>query len=420
MTSSERAELTAASRLIPRHLAGPIAEALSDTPVVLLAGPRQSGKTTLARQFAEDGRSYVTLDDDVALLAARDDPVGTIRRLDRAVIDEVQRAPGLLLAIKKSVDEDRRPGRFLLTGSANLMTLPTVAESLAGRTEMLYLLPLAGSEIDGGSGRWLDSVFAGHIPAARAPRLGDALVDRVLRGGYPEAAQRDTARRRTAWARQYVEALIQRDVRDIAAVEKIPALRRLLFALAEVAGQPANYNSLGGPLGLDQKTVARYAGIFEQMFLLQRVPPWSANRLSRLVKTPKTHFFDSGLLATLAGIGESVAGTDRSAFGRLLECYVFGELAKQATWAGTPYSICHYRDRDQNEVDFVIENAQRQIIGIEVKAAASVAARDLRGLKKLASLAGDRFVAGIVLHDGSETLPVGDRLWVASISSLWN
>lgn len=220
--------------LYPRLLQSRLAEAMADTPVVLVAGPRQAGKTTLVRQMATQGMRYLTLDDDLTRLSAKEDPSGLVRNLDRAIIDEVQRAPDLLLAIKKTVDEDRRPGRFLLTGSANLLALPSVADSLAGRMETLTLFPLSQSEIRGGTGNWLDQAFAGEFLSVRDPIVGDALVEEVIRGGYPEAVSRTTARRRTAWAKQYIDAILQRDVRDIADVGKLDQLPRFLRALAQV------------------------------------------------------------------------------------------------------------------------------------------------------------------------------------------
>ena len=405
--------------LYPRWIEPRIVEALQDTPVVLLAGPRQSGKTTLVRQMAAQDMRYLTMDDELTLLSARKDPVGLIRSLDRAVIDEIQRAPQLLLAIKKSVDEDRRPGRFLLTGSANLMALPTVADSLAGRMETLHLLPLSQSEIEGRAANWIDSAFAGRILTADKPALGATLVERVLQGGYPEAVIRPTERRRVAWARQYIDAIIQRDVRDIANLEKLDQLPRFLSGLAQTAGQMCNYTQLGGQVGLDGKTAARYTGIFEQMYLLKRVEVWARNRLNRIVKTPKLQFVDAGLLATLMGLGSNEALQDRSRFGHVLETFVYGELLKHTTTSEGDYRLLYYRDADQVEVDVVIENAAGQIIGIEVKAAATVNAGDLRGLKKLASIAGDQFKLGVLLYDGTETLPLGDGLWAAPLSSLW-
>ena len=405
--------------LYPRRIEQRLAEALLDTPVVLLAGPRQAGKTTLVRQLAAKGLRYLTLDDELTLLAARADPVGLIRSLDRAVIDEIQRAPQLLLAIKKSVDEDRRPGRFLLTGSANLMALPLVADSLAGRMETLSLLPLSQTEIEGHSANWIDQAFAGQLLKTDALALGDALTDRVLRGGYPEAITRDSAKRRMAWARQYVDALIQRDVRDVAGIDKLDQLPRFLNALAQTAGQMCNYSQLAGQVGLDGKTAARYAGVFETMYLLKRVDVWARNRLSRVVKTPKLQFIDAGLLAMLMNLGIEEVRRDRSRFGQVLETFVFGELLKHTTSAEGDYQLLYYRDADKVEVDIVIENAAGQLVGVEVKASATVKASDLRGLRKLAALAGDQFKMGVLLYDGAETLPLGDGVWAAPMSSLW-
>lgn len=409
-----------AASLFPRQIEPRIAEALLDTPVVLLAGPRQAGKTTLVRHIAErQGLRYLTLDDELSLLSAREDPVGMIRSLDRAVVDEIQRAPQLLLAIKKSVDEDRRPGRFLLTGSANLMALPTVADSLAGRMETLTLLPLSQSEIGSRAANWIDGAFAGRILEVDQPALGDDLVERVLRGGYPEAVSRASAKRRIAWARQYIDAIIQRDVRDVAGIEKLDQLPRFLRALAQMAGQMCNYTQLGGQVGLDGKTVSRYIGVFEQMYLLKRIDVWARNRLSRVVKTSKLQFIDSGLLAALLNLSVDEAQQDRTRFGNVLETFVFGELLKHTTTANDDYRLMYYRDADKVEVDVVIENAAGQLLGVEVKAAATVKEGDLRGLKKLASLAGRSLQMGVLLYDGTETMPLGDKLWAAPLSSLW-
>jgi len=405
--------------LYPRLIKARVVETMADTPVVLLTGPRQAGKTTLVRQLADQDMRYITLDDELTLFAAREDPVGMVRSLERAVIDEIQRVPQLLLAIKKSVDEDRRPGRFLLTGSANLMVMPTVADSLAGRMETLTLLPLSQSELHGMSENWLDRAFAGQLPKAVIPLIGADLVDAVLRGGYPEAVLRDTARRRTAWARQYTAAIVERDVRDVASIDKLDHLPRFLRALAQMAGQMCNYTQLGGQVGLDGKTAARYIGVFEQMYLLKRVEVWARNRLSRVVKTPKVQFVDSGLLSTLMDITANAVQQDRSRFGLVLESFVFSELLKHASTAEGEYRLLYYRDHDQFEVDVVIENASGQLVGVEIKAAATVKENDLRGLKRLATVAGGAFKLGVILYDGTENLPIGDRLWAAPLSTLW-
>ena len=397
-----------------------IEEALEDTPVILLAGPRQAGKTTLVRQMAAEKQlQYFTLDDALTLLSAREDPVGMISKLDSAVIDEIQRAPELLLAIKKSVDEDRRPGRFLLTGSANLMALPTVADSLAGRMETLSLLPLSQSEIESKGANWIDNAFAGKILPEGVNRPERSLAQRVLKGGYPESISRTSAKRRQAWAMQYVEAIIQRDVRDFAGINKLDELPRFLRALAQTSGQMCNYAKLGGEVGLDGKTAAKYINVFEQMYLLKRVSVWARNRLNRLVKTPKLQFIDSGLLAALLNLSIEETHDDRTRFGHVLETFVFGELLKHAATSDDRYSLMYYRDTEKVEVDIVIENAKGQLVGVEIKAAATVKASDFHGLKKLADLAGKQFKMGVLLYDGHETLPVGEGLWAAPISTLW-
>ena len=408
-----------AAALFPRLIQARLAEAMADTPVVLLAGPRQAGKTTLVRQVADKGLHYLTLDDELTLLSATADPVGMIRHLDRAVIDEIQRAPGLLLAIKKSVDEDRRAGRFLLTGSANLMALPRVADSLAGRMETLTLLPLSQSEIEGRTLNWLDGLFSGQLPQPGSEARTDNLMHRVLQGGYPEMLLRTTPRRRVAWARQYLDAIMARDVRELSGIEKLDQLPRFLRALAHTAGQVCNYTQLGAQVGLDGKTAARYMSVFEQMYLLKRVDPWAGNRLKRVVKAPKLQFLDSGLLAMLLNLTEEEIQKNRARFGHVLETFVYAELLKHTTTAQADYHLMYYRDADKVEVDIVIENAAGQLVGVEVKASATVTEADLRGLRKLAGLAGDSFSRGVILYDGDETLPLGDRICAAPLSTLW-
>lgn len=409
----------------PHHLidrkARPLVEtALSDTRVVLVVGPRQAGKTTLARQVAGPDRPYVTLDDAGALSAARADPVGFIRGLDRAVIDEVQRVPELMLAIKESVDRNVEPGRFLLTGSANLSTMPMVADSLAGRMATISLLPFAQSEIRSTPGRLLDRVFAGEEPvAAENSPLGEELVALVLRGGYPEALRRTAAARRTAWLEDYVAQILDRDVRDIANIDQLDRLPRLLQILAEHAGQLVNNTSFGAALGLSSVTTQKYVAILDRLFLIRTLAPWSSNRLSRLIKTPKLHFLDSGLLAALREDEEQALRQDRSRLGAVLESFVVSELLKLASWSERRVSLSHYRTKDQDEVDVVIEDRRGRIVGIEVKASATVRPQDFRGLRQLQEAVGDRFVRGLVLHDHDRVTPFGEKLQAAPLSVLW-
>lgn len=412
--------MTKASELFPRFSATQVRVAMSDTPVVLINGPRQCGKTTLLRQVVDTETTWLSLDDEATLNAAIADPVGLIRGLDRVAIDEVQRAPALLRAIKKAVDENRQPGRFLLTGSTDIPPLPKLSDSLAGRMETVNLLPLAQSEILGHPSNFLASVLAGQAPPDMAANVaGTSVMELALRGGYPEMVQRADAPRRQAWAREYVRAIVQRDIRDIASIDKIEQLPRLLRALAQHSGQLVNFTQLAGQLGIDDKTARKYVGMFEQVFLVRRLEPWFRSHLKRLVKTPKLHFIDSGLLATLRNQSLTRLTQDRNSWGSLLETFIHGELLKAMSWHPAPCEIFHYRDKDQVEVDFVIETDDAEVIGIEVKAAASVNMIDFSGLKRLAAASGDSFRTGVLFYDGERVLSFGDRLYAVPFSSMW-
>lgn len=403
-----------------RFAAERVEVALNDTPVVLVIGPRQCGKTTLVRKFISGERAYITLDDDTVLDGVREDPPAFMRDLDQVTIDEVQRAPDLLRAIKRSVDDDRRAGRFLLTGSANVLTLPKVSESLAGRLAIVTLLPLSRSEARNRMPTFLRKAFAATLARPSEEVIGEVLVNAVLTGGYPEMLARETSERRQAWARDYLRAIIQRDVRDIADVERLDQMSRLLALLAHHSGQLINFSAIGGQIALDDKTTKKYVAIFEQLFLVGRVAPWFRNRLKRLVKTPRLHFIDSGLLAAIRGVTSERIARDRTIFGPLLETFVFSEVLKQITWADEQYSLSHYRDKDQDEVDIVIENETGAVVGLEIKAAATVKASDFKGIRKLAAATGNQFQLGVVLYDGEQVVPFGDRMIAAPVSCLWD
>jgi predicted AAA+ superfamily ATPase len=405
--------------MYPRFLEHRVREALADTRVVLIAGPRQSGKTTLAEQFAADGMPYLTLDDQSTLNTARRDPVGFIRGLDHAVIDEVQRAPQLLLAIKRAVDTDKRPGRFLLTGSSDLMTLPQVADSLAGRIEIEDLLPLSQSEIRKKRCDFLERALQGKPPQVGHVHVGNELLEIVLAGGYPEALQRSSPARRQKWFLDYVRAVIERDAREISKVEYIRQMPKLLRALATCSGQLVNYSSIAAPLGLNHLTIQKYTDVLHRLYLIRLLQPWYTNELKRLVKTPKLHFLDSGLLAALRNHSSARISADRMPYGSLLETFVLAELLKLASWSGESLQFFHFRDRYDNEVDIVIDDSHGNVLGIEVKAAATVNQRDFSGLRKLLEACGKRFMLGLVLYDHDTIVPFGDRLYATPISTLW-
>ena len=399
-------------------------EALTDTPVVLVHGPRQCGKTTLARSVGDAaGYAYRTFDDEAVREAAGADPVGFVAALpDRVVLDEVQRVPELFTTLKAAVDRDRRPGRFLLTGSANVLLLPRLADSLAGRMEVLRLHPFSQHELERAPApTFVDRLFQGDLGTVAAPggRLAEGLAERIAAGGYPAALARASGRRRAAWYRAYVETLVQRDVRDLARIRSLDALPRLLAVVASQTAHLLNVADLAGPFQLTRPTIRDYVTLLEQVFLVEELPPWHSNRLSRLVKTAKLHAGDTGLACALLGLDAESLWADRARYGQLLETFVFGELRRQASGSAAPLAFHHLRDRDGTEVDLVLEQSGRRLAGVEVKASATVRAKDFRGLKKLQEAVGDRFVAGVVLYDGEGVLPFGEGLWAVPFGALW-
>ena len=396
-----------------------VEEALSDTPVVLIVGPRRAGKTTLVRKLGGADRTYITLDDQTALEAAQADPTGFIRGLDRAIIDEIQRVPNLLLAIKKTVDEDYRPGRFLLTGSANVLTLPRVADSLAGRVETIRMLPLARAEIAGKAPSFLDRLFAGTLQDDRKAIIGDELIELALLGGYPEVISRESERRRQDWAHAYLTSVLTRDLRDIANIEKLTELPKFVRLLAEHSGQLVNYSQFGGSINVSHKTGQRYVALLEQIFLVSTLQPWYTNTLKRIVKTPKLHFLDSGLLAAARGLSFERVKAERGLLGALLESFVYSEVLKLMSASNLRLTPYHFRDQQMHEVDIVLERDDGMIVGIEVKASATVKSSDFGGLRTLAEACKDKFAGGVVLYDSADLVPFGDRLVAAPLSSLW-
>lgn len=405
----------------PREAQAHLEEALSDTPVVLIHGARQSGKTTLARVVGDRrGYTYITFDDDVQLAAALSDPVGFIGDLpERCILDEVQRAPTLFSTIKAAVDRRRTPGRFILTGSANVLLLSKLADSLAGRMEILRLYPLAQCELARTAPTFLKALFARSFKVRQWKRLGAGLAERIVAGGYPAALARKTTRRRTVWYRDYAETIVQRDVRDLARISSLESLPRLMQLAAGQTATLVNIAEMAAPFQLSRPTIRDYVTLLERVFLLEFLPPWHSNRLSRLIKTPKLHLCDTGLAAALLGFAAGELAKDRKAFGRLLETFVFQEIRRQVSWADANIELFHFRDKDGAEVDIVLEQGASDVAGVEVKAAATVTRADFRGLRKLREAAGGRFVAGVVLYDGEITVGFGEGLFAVPVRALW-
>lgn len=405
----------------PRFAAARLEQALTESPVVLIHGPRQCGKTTLAQTTgATRGYSYLTFDDRTTLDAAINDPVGFVDELpERVILDEVQRAPAIFTAIKRAVDARRSPGRFLLTGSANVLLLPSLADSLAGRMELLRLHPLAQGEIEHAEPTFLDSLFGRGFRTGTHQRLGRDLVRRIVAGGYPPALARSTSRRQATWYRDYVETLVQRDVRDLARIASLDALPRLLTLAAGQTAHLLNVSDLAAPFQLSRPTIRDYVTLLERIFLLEELPPWHNNRLSRLVKTPKLHVTDTGVACALLGLDEVALQADRGTLGQLLETFVVQELRRQASWRDDELRFFHFRDKNGVEVDLVIEQGAHRLAAVEVKAAATVTAADFRGLRKLRDAVGNRFAVGAVLYDGEQTVRFDDRLYAVPIRALW-
>jgi uncharacterized protein len=407
--------------LYPRHAEPRLIEALADSPVVLIHGPRQCGKTTLARMVGEPrDYAYVSFDDDVARDAGQIDPAGFVADLpDRAILDEVQRVPTLFAALKAAIDRRRKAGRFIMTGSANVLLVPRLADSLAGRMQILRLHPLTQCELARREPGFLDALFAGRFGTRRSERLGRELAERIVAGGYPAALARPAGRRRAAWYRDYLDALVQRDVQDLARIRALDALPRLLALAAAQTARLLNVTDLAAPFQLSRPTIADYVTLLERVFLLETLPPWHSNRLSRLVKTPKLHLGDTGLACALLGVDAAALAVDRPLLGQLLETFAYQELRRQASWQDEPSAFFHYRDKDGAEVDIVIERGARAIAGVEIKAAATVTAADFRGLRKLKEAAGRRFAAGVILYDGEVSAGFGEGLHAVPIRALW-
>lgn len=408
--------------LYPRPLAAVLLEALADTPVVCLTGPRQSGKTTLVRAMMPK-RPFFSLDHPPYLSAAKGDPAGFVAALPREVtIDEIQRAPELLPAIKLSVDLDRLPGRFVLTGSANLLLLPAVTESLAGRMETARLMPLSEAEKERRPGLFLTDLLRGDITPAlhagvEAPDPAD-LGRRLVSGGYPEPLARSPARARQ-WHRQYVRSIVDRDVLDVGRVRDVDGVARLLQLLAARNGELLNTAGLSRELGLHRNTVREYIAVLERLFLFRRLPPWHRNVGKRLVRTPKMHMVDSGLAATLAGLRPEDWIHKRDRMGHLLESFAVHQFVTQAGWTDPDLRFWHFRDKDGQEVDLVMTLGARTW-GIEVKATSTPGRSPGRGMMRLAALCGDDFEGGVLLYNGRDILPMEDeRMLAVPLRELW-
>ena len=407
--------------LLDRGLAGVVVEAMESARVVALLGPRQAGKSTLARSLAAAPlpAEYLTLDDEPVRSLATGDPAGFVAGLGRrTVIDEIQRAPELLLAIKARVDRDQTPGQFLLTGSANLRRIPTVSDALPGRVDYLSLWPFTQGELAGRKEDFLPRLFDGEVPkVAGAPVGRDAYAELLLAGGFPEARLRVGAPR-ARFFDSYVTSIVERDVPDAARVHDPTSIGRLLRLVAARSGSLARFDRLARDAAISNKTAQSHVDVLERLFLVRVRRPWHVNLGQRQVKAPKLYVADSGLLAALIGADARRVREDDGVAGSLIETFVATELERHAAWSPEPLTFWHYRDGPR-EVDVIVERPSGEVVGVEVKASATVRAQDFRGLEHMRERIGSRLAAGVVLYAGERTLPFGDRLWALPLQAMW-
>lgn len=409
-----------------RYLAAALRNALSDTPAVLINGARQTGKSTLVQseELVQANRRYLTFDDPGILGAARHDPNGFIAGLNPPVtLDEVQHAPELFPVIKAAIDRNRQPGQFLLTGSANVLLLPKLSESLAGRMEVLTLWPFSQGELHGVEENFIDTLFSrksvvwsGKLPAVS---WGD-LLEIIVAGGYPSAVARQNAARRDAWFQSYIMTMLQRDIRDLSSIADITAIPRLLSVVAARAGGLLNFADLSRTIALPQTTLKRYFALLEGTFLIQLLSPWGRNRGKRVIQTPKVYLNDSGLLAHVVGATVDRLRAEGNLAGAVLENFVVMEVRKQCAWSTTRPDIFYWRTTSGQEVDIVLEDRAGKVAGIEVKAAATLGSNDVRGLQALADAVGKNWVRGVVLYAGSEVIPFSSNLHGVPLRRLWS
>lgn len=405
-----------------RYILNNVKEALSDTPVVFIMGPRQVGKTTLAQNFIDDSWEYITLDDQSQFNIIKNDPVGFIRNLSKpkVVIDEVQRLPELFVSIKQSVDENKAPGRFLLTGSANALLLPKLSDSLAGRIESIPLMTLSECEIKNTKPTFLQKLLSQVAPVTKEIRIRDYLLDRLVTGCFPVVLSRKNESRVHSWYKNYVGTLIQRDVHDISDIRHPELMTKLMSVIMYHSGKLINFSEIGNKVKLDSTTVKKYIALLEQLFLVKKLPAWHTSEYKRLIKMPKIHAIDTGMMCALRGINKQKLIKSPVDIGPLLETFVYNELCKQAVFIDEPLYFYHYRDKNQVEIDIIIETSSGDYIAIEIKSSASLGSNDFLGLKKFKEITKEKFKFGVLLYDGDHTSAFGDNLFAVPIAALWS
>lgn len=409
---------------VQRYMEALIAEGIDDARIVFVAGARQVGKTTLIRKITRfDGQRpmrELSLDDTATRQAANADPAGFVGGLSGPTfIDEIHRVPDLLLELKKAVDGSTLPGRFLITGSANVLANKKLLDALPGRIDRFTLWPLAQAEIETAGENVVDALFAGNPPQVTGAPVGLAnYADRIVAGGFPEARERTPGRSRSRWFDGYVAGSLERDLRELADVRRAGDAEHLLRLLASQTANLFKADPIAGKLRMDHKTVRSYVELLRQMHLLHELPGWRPGLGSRESTTPKVYITDVGLLCHLLGANASRLLADDQVKGKTCETFVVNEVLKHASWADVETRAYHYQRRDE-DVDLVLENRAGEIVCVEVKASATLTERDWRWLAKLRDSRASSFKAGVIVASVAQTTPLGDRLWAVPHSALW-
>ena len=403
--------------IYPRHIEPRVTEALADTPVVLIHGPRRCGKSTLAQIIGKSaGYRYLTFDDEDTRLYATEDPAGFVNSLpERVILDEAQLAPGIFRSIKLSVDRNRIPGRFILTGSVNLLQMRQM-EALTGRMDMIRLHPFSQNELERTPPKFPDILFAPNFEVGQDLPQKKQLIERIVAGGYP-AALRYSKVRLSNWYQRYIESIVENDTLIILDIRLPSTLPKLLEMAAGRTACLLNIDNLASPLQEESLTIRRCLELLEKMFFLESIPPWYSNRAKRLIKTPKIHLCDTGVVCALLNLDESTLVEDRM-FGYILETFVLQELQRQKSASNQSYTFHHFRNKDGEEVDIIIERGMK-LAGVEVKASATINSSDFNGLRKIKAAAGKNFVSGTLFYNGDSTQKFGKDLYALPLRKLW-
>jgi hypothetical protein len=397
-----------------------VKHALETRRIVMLAGARQCGKTTLAKEICSEDTLYLTLDDAGLRESAENDPNSFVKHTSRTlIIDEIQLVPSLILALKKAVDEDTRPGQFLITGSANLQSLPTVKESLAGRLTKIRLRPLSQGEIRTATPSFLTYAFNQTFEYKSDLVSRDQLIDIALKGGYPEALLLENRDRRK-WFRDYINTLLERDLKDIANIQNINIMRALVKVLSSWSSKFMDISQIASGMAVGRPTISSYINALETLYLVERVYPWIKTDYARVGKQDKIFMTDSGLMAGFLGWKPDQVKYDSDRLGKLIETFAFNELATIIDVQDGEYELYHYRDREKREIDFIIEREDGALLAIEIKASSVVYKKNFQHIEWFQqNVAKDRPCIGIVLYSGEHVLPFGPNKWAVPFGLLW-